>query len=363
MKGEMGSYYSVKDYQAVNPEFGSMEDFKSLVDAIHNAGMKVIIDWVPNHSSWDNPLAEENPEWYLKDNDGGFVSPFDWTDVIQFDYDNPELREYMKESMIYWINEADIDGFRFDVAHMVPVDFWNNVRDTLMDVKKVFMLAEADQPVLHEEAMDMSYDWKFHHIMNEVAQGNQTAVQMRDHFHYVDSVYPPNSILMQFTSNHDENSWNGTVYERLGEGVKAFAALSFVVPDMPLIYNGQEACLDKRLEFFQRDPIEWKDCELFDFYQKLIDLKEMSPELQAGDAGGGMKFIDTEQEEKVFALIREKGDDQLVAVFNFSDSELTINLPEDVSDNEFTDYFSGESYSNLNGLQLKLDPWGFKILD
>ena len=360
-KGEMGSYYSVKDYQAVNPEFGTMEDFKSLVNSAHEMGLKVIIDWVPNHSAWDNPLAEEHPEWYVKDESGEFVSPFDWTDVIQFDYDNRELREYMKESMIFWIEEANIDGFRFDVAHMVPVDFWNNVRDTLLKIKEVFLLAEADQPALHEEAMDMSYDWKFHHVMNEVAQGKQTAVDMRNHFHYVDTAYPDNSILMQFTSNHDENSWNGTVYERLGDGVKAFTALSFTVPGMPLIYNGQEACLDKRLEFFQRDPINWRECELTDFYRELIDLKEENEELWCGDAGGDMEFISTAHEDKVLAFIREKGEDRLIAVYNFSGENINVSLPENMPDEEFVNYFSEENHADLSGKELNLDAWDYLV--
>lgn len=360
-KGEMGSYYSVKDYQAVNPEFGTLEDFISLVNSAHEMGLKVIIDWVPNHSAWDNPLAEEHPEWYLKNESGEFVSPFDWTDVIQFDYDNRELREYMTESMIFWIEEANIDGYRFDVAHMVPVDFWNNVRDTLVKVKEVFLLAEADQPVLHEEAMDMTYDWKFHHIMNEVAQGKQTAVDMRNHFHYVDTVYPENSILMQFTSNHDENSWNGTVNERLGGGVKAFAALSFTVPGMPLIYNGQEACLDKRLEFFQRDPINWRECELTDFYRKLIDLKEENEELWCGDDGGDMEFISTAHEAMVLAFTREKGEDRLIAVYNFSGENVSITLPEDMPDEAFVNYFSEESHPDLSGKELNLDAWDYLI--
>ncbi|MFW5820935.1 MAG: alpha-amylase family glycosyl hydrolase [Bacteroidota bacterium] len=360
-KGEMGSYYSVKDYQAVNPEFGTMEDFKSLVDQAHQMGMKVILDWVPNHSAWDNPLAKEHPEWYIKDSAGVFVSPFDWTDVIQFDYDNPELREYMIESMIFWIEQTNIDGFRFDVAHMVPVDFWNSVRDTLLKVKEVFLLAEADQPVLHEEAMNMSYDWRFHHIMNEVAQGKQTAVDMRNHFHYVDTAYPENSILMQFTSNHDENSWNGTVYERLGEGVKTFAALSFTVPGMPLIYNGQEACLDKRLEFFQRDPIQWRECELTDFYRELIDLKEENEELWCGDAGGNMEFISTAHEENVLAFIREKGENRLIALYNFSDENISLTLPENLPDEEFMNYFSKENHRDLSGKELNLNAWDYLI--
>ncbi len=360
-KGELGSYYSVKDYREVNPEFGTMEDFRSLVGSAHETGMKVIIDWVPNHSAWDSPLAKEHPEWYLENENGEFVSPYDWTDVIQFDYDNPELREYMIETLIFWLENANIDGFRFDVAHMVPVDFWNDVRDTLQQIKEVFLLAESDQPVLHIEAMDMSYDWRFHHIMNEVAKGNQTTDDMRNHFFYVDSVYPPNSILMQFTSNHDENSWAGTVYDRMGEGVKAFAALTFTVPGMPLIYNGQEACLDKQLEFFQKDPIEWKDCDMFEFYQELIDLREENPPLWSASAGGDLKFLTTDHKEKVLAFLREKDDDRIMALFNFSDENVSVTLPESLPDEEFTNYFSGEEHSGLSGVAMELKAWDYKI--
>ncbi|MCB8995614.1 MAG: alpha-amylase, partial [Bacteroidales bacterium] len=276
-KGSLGSYYSVKDYYAVNPEFGSMDDFKAMVKKAHAIGLKVIIDWVPNHSSLDNKLAVEHPEYYLKDSLGNFKSPFDWTDVIQFDYDQPGLRQYMIDALKFWLKETDIDGFRFDVAHMIPVSFWNTVRPALNEVKEVFMLAESDQPVLNKEAFDATYDWRLHHIMNEVAQGKMNAIDIENHFAYVDSVYPPNSILMEFTSNHDENSWNGTEYERLGDAVKTFAVFTYTIPGMPLIYNGQEACLNKRLLFFEKDTINWIDCDMKDFYTKLNALKAENP--------------------------------------------------------------------------------------
>lgn len=360
-KGELGSYYSVKDYRAVNPEFGTMEDFKTMVNTAHENEIKVIIDWVPNHSAWDNPLAEEHPDWYVLDEDGNFTSPFDWTDVIQFDYDNEELRQYMIESLKFWVEEANIDGYRFDVAHMVPVDFWDEVRPKLREVKEVFLLAEADQPWLHENAMDMSYDWKFHHIMNEVAVGKQTVVDIKNHFAYVDTAYPPNSILMQFTSNHDENSWQGTVYDRLGDGVKTFAALTYTIPGMPLIYNGQEACMDKMLEFFQRDPIKWKDCELFDFYQSLNDLRTNNPALWSGNEGGNIQMYDTDHEEKVFAFGRVKEDNKIVAIFNFSDEDINVKLPENIGGDGFIDYFTNEELKNLSGYEINLTPWDFKI--
>ncbi|HOK51654.1 MAG TPA: alpha-amylase family glycosyl hydrolase, partial [Bacteroidales bacterium] len=186
-KGPLGSYYSVRDYRAVNPEFGTMDDFKQLVRDIHAQGMKVIIDWVPNHSSWDNPLTSEHPEFYMKDSAGNFVSPFDWTDVIRFDYANPQMRAWMVETMKYWLTETDIDGFRCDVAHMVPVEFWDSCRAELDKVKPIFFLAEADQSFLHKKAFDMTYDWRFHHLMNDIAKGKKHAGDIEKHFAWVDS--------------------------------------------------------------------------------------------------------------------------------------------------------------------------------
>jgi glycosidase len=261
----------------------------------------------------------------------------------------------------FWLKETDIDGYRFDVAHMVPVDFWDEVRIALDKVKEVFLLAEADQPLLHKRAMNMSYDWRLHHIMNEVAKGQQKVEDMKKHFAYVDTAYPDNSILMQFTTNHDENSWNGTVYDRLGDGLKAFAVLMFTVPGMPLIYSGQEACMDKRLKFFERDPIEWKDCELFEFYKRLIRLRKETPALWTANAGGDMKLINIIPEDKVFAFSRTKGSSRLLALFNFSSDSLSVNLPEDLEGKNYTEFFSGESLKKPAGAQLVLEPWAFRV--
>ncbi len=358
-KGELGSYYSIKDYRDVNPEFGSMDDFKSMVAAFHDSGIKVIIDWVPNHSAWDNPLAGTNPEWYVKDEQGSFVSPFDWTDVIQFDYENQELRDYMIESLKFWIRETGIDGYRFDVAHMIPVDFWKQVQEELSPLKEVFLLAEADQPVLHEEAMNMSYDWRLHHIMNEVAKGEQSAMDIRKHFAYVDTAYPPNSILMQFTSNHDENSWNGTVYERLGDAVKILTVLTYVIPGMPLIYNGQEACMDKRLEFFTRDPIEWKECELFDFYKELNALKENNTALWSGRKGGDFTLTDS-QDQNVLSFMRDGVNHRLIGIFNLSGEVKDFRMFAPLPESDYSLWPENTPY-DLKNLPTELQPWEYFI--
>ena len=360
-KGLLGSYYSVKDYYGVNPEFGTMDDFKAMVTKAHNTGLKVIIDWVPNHSSWDNALTIEHPEYYMKDSTGNFKPLFDWTDVIQFDYEQPGLRQYMIDALKFWISETDIDGFRFDVAHMIPVSFWNEVRPALYGVKEVFMLAESDQPVLNKEAFDATYDWKLHHIMNQVAQGKMDVKNIDMHFAYVDTAYPPNSILMEFTSNHDENSWNGTEYERLGDAVKTFAVFSYTIPGMPLIYNGQEVCMKKRLRFFERDTIDWIECEMREFYTVLNNLKADNEALYAGAEGGEMIRVIGNEPDRVFAFIRETGRNKLFVVLNFSSESIGFIAGDDQIQGLYTDVFNGELL-NLSGEDtIELEGWGYKV--
>ncbi len=361
-KGPLGSYYSVKDYYAVNPEFGTMEDFKALVGKAHSIGLKLIIDWVPNHSAFDNQLAIDHPEYYLRDSAGNFKSPFDWTDVIQFDYDQPGLRQYMIDALKFWLKETDIDGFRFDVAHMIPVSFWNTVRPALFEVKEVFMLAESDQPFLNKEAFDATYDWRLHHIMNEVAAGRMDVSNIQMHFAYVDSVYPPNSIMMEFTSNHDENSWNGTEYERLGDAVKTFAVFTYTIPGMPLIYNGQEVCMDKRLLFFERDPINWEECDMREFYSKLNSLKADNKSLFAGNAGGKLQLIEGDQADKVLAYAREKEDNKIVVILNLSDGELLYTPVDESINGKYTDLFTDQEIEMNAGVSVDLKKWDYKIL-
>lgn len=362
-KGELGSYYSVKDYKDVNPEFGTMDDFKLLVEKVHEAGMYIVIDWVPNHSSWDNPLIVEHPEWYEKDENGEMFSPFDWTDVVQFDYDQPGLREYMVNTLKWWLTETDLDGFRFDVAHQVPLDFWEDLRPLLMEVKPVFLLAESDQPELHKKAFDGTYGWPFHHLMNEIAQGKKTANAISYHFGKVDSIYPKGSVIMQFTSNHDENSWNGTVWERLGDAVETFAVLSFTVPGMPLIYNGQEAGLDKRLEFFVKDEIEWKEHKLFPFYQTLTSLKERNQALWNGIHGGTLTRVTSSDNKSVYAFLREKGDDKVFVILNLTDKPVDVTLKGKKYQGDYTNVFDNQSVTFEENTDLSLEPWEYLVFE
>jgi glycosidase len=360
-KGKLGSYYAVRDYKAINPEFGNMNDFKHLVKATHEQGMRIIIDWVPNHTALDNGLVKSHPEYYMKDSVGKFISPFDWTDVIRLDYNKPETRKYMIETMQWWLTETDIDGFRCDVAHMVPTSFWDQLRPELNKIKPVFMLAEADIPEQQQKGFDMSYDWKFHHIMNDIAKGKKKATAIMRHFNWVDSVYPGNSYLMQFTSNHDENSWNGTEYERLGDGIKTFAVLSATIPDMLLLYNGQESAFNRRLKFFEKDSITWGKYSLTSFYKTLISLKKTNKALWNGEDGGKVQPVATNCDSSVFAFVREKENQKVLVVLNLSARELNVKLKSKALSGDYIELFSQKPRSFTEKEKMILKPWEYLV--
>jgi glycosidase len=361
-KGTLGSYYSIKDYKAINPEFGTMEDFKSLVEKAHEMDMHLVLDWVANHTAWDHPWTETNPEWYLQNEEGEIIAPVeDWTDVAGLDYSNEEMRKAMIDALTFWVEEANIDGYRCDVAGMVPVDFWEDARSAIEAVKPVWMLAEdEDEIALLENAFNANYGWSFHHIMNKVAQQEQNATHVAEYFQKNDTIYPSGAWAMQFTTNHDENSWNGTVYERMGEAVKTMAALTFTVEGMPLIYSGQEVGLSKQLEFFEKDQIDWTGGEeMTEFYQSLAQLKTDNPALWNGNFGGDLKIIKTNNDESLFCFSRQKGENTVIALFNLSDESVSAFV-ENGSEGIFTEYMTGdEATMPISGLLLQ--PWGYKI--
>lgn len=361
-KGTLGSYYSVKDYKGINPEFGDSLSFKKFVKRAHEEGLKVIIDWVANHSSWDNDLVKQHPEWYAKDSAGKMFSPFDWTDVVKFDFTNQELRTYMTDAMKYWITNYDIDGFRCDVAGEVPMDFWDNARTELDKIKPVFMLAEAEGPQFHT-AFDMTYGWEFHHIMNKIYKGEATAADVEKYLMKNDSTYPKDAYRMYFITNHDENSWNGTEFERLGEATETFFALSTLIPGMPLVYTGQESAMNKRLQFFEKDPVEWGDYQKAEFYQTILDLKAQHEALYNGEKGGTWKRIKTDNDDKgAFVILREKGQKQVVGIFNFSAQEIIVAMDDENINHQFKTLFTAEDITVDKNTRIKLPAWSYKIL-
>ncbi|MEM9023132.1 MAG: alpha-amylase family glycosyl hydrolase [Bacteroidota bacterium] len=363
-KGGLGSPYSIQDYRAVNPDFGTDEDFRNLVQQVHAQGMHIIIDWVANHSAWDNALLEEHPEWYTKDSTGNFMAPVpDWSDVVDFNYDEAGLRAYMIESLEYWVKEFDIDGYRCDVAMMVPTDFWNEARQALDAIKPVFMLAEAEQTDHHEQAFDMSYGWEFHHWMNQMAKGERGLASLDSLVAKEQGRFPTDAYRMCFTSNHDENSWNGTVAERLGkDAAPAFAVLSATLFGMPLIYSGQEAGLDHRLSFFEKDQIDWEELPYEDLYRRLLTAKEECPALWNGAEGGTYRRLTTTNDTSILAFAREKGADKAVVIINMSDQKQVFSWEDQGLEGNYRDVASdGAVYIQPKNIMTMI-PWGFYLM-
>jgi len=362
-KGSLGSYYAVRDYKAINPEFGTEEDFRELVKQIHDHGMYVILDWVANHTAWDAEWTRTHPEIYVTDDEGNFIIPpdTDWTDVIQIDFDHPETRRLMHDAMAYWVREFDIDGYRCDVAELVPTDFWNESRRRLEEIKPVFMLAEAEVPEHHEHAFDMSYGWETHHYMNRLAAGEISNADFFEHLKDNAARFPEHAYRMQFTSNHDENSWNGTVFERYGDGALTFAVLAATIPGMPLVYNGQEAALDRRLEFFEKDPIDWRDLPLQDFYTRLLQLNRTNRALFNGVHGGQLVRLETTADDQVFAYYREKDGERVVVLLNLGDQPASFEVSFEALAGTYADLFGDETLE-LNARETRsLAPWDFVV--
>lgn len=358
-KGPLGSYYAIQDYTKVNPEYGNLEDLKNLVDTAHENGMFVILDWVANHTGRDHHWLTEHPDFYVRDDKGSPVAPFDWTDVAKLDYSNPNLRKEMISEMQYWLKNADIDGFRCDVAAQVPVDFWEEAVKKLKQTKPVFMLAEAWEPNLLVNAFDMDYGWDTHHIFNKIAQGKETVKAWDNRMKQVDTLYQKDDILMNFVTNHDENSWNGTVKERMGDASEVMLALSYCAPGMPLIYSGQEYDIDKRLRFFDKDTIQKNKGKVWPLLEKLGKLKNTNKALNGGKKAASYTKINSSNNNQVLIFKREKEGEKLIFIANLSDKDVTFTT--DLF-GEFLDYLTQEKTTINKSQKLMFKPWEYKIL-
>ena len=302
-KGTLGSYYAIRDYCDVNPEFGDMDDFDKFLSQAHESGFKVILDWVANHTSPDAVWESGKPaDWYVRDSLGNTVTQYDWTDIAELNYDNKDMRAAMADAMRFWLDKG-VDGFRCDMACEVPVDFW---RETLPQLRKdypgVYFLAEGETPELHEDAFDASYAWKLHHLLNDIAQGRKGVPDLEEYIAEDSAAYPAEAFRLMFTSNHDENSWAGTEFERMGDAARAMAVLTFTLPGgQPLIYTGQEMGWNHRFEFFEKDPVPaWEENSYTDFYKELINIRHRNPALSAGEKGGKFDIVSTAGNTLVF---------------------------------------------------------------
>ncbi len=370
-KGLLGSCYAVADYRTVNPQLGDMAAFKELVAAIHGVGLRVIMDWVPSHTGRDHPWLDDHPDWYLRDEQGELIEPIDpltgrpfgWTDIATLNYDNPELRREMTDAMAFWVAETGIDGFRCDVAGRTPGFFWAEAASRLRALRSdLFLLAEAEQPEHRNEGwFCTTYGWAFHHLLNQYAAG-KAALSDIDHWLVEDRQrFGPGYHLM-FVTNHDENSWKGTVRERLGPAAAAMTVFCFTFRGMPLLYGGQEAGLDRRLKFFEKDQIDWRALPQQAFYRTLFDLKHRNRALGNGAAGGEPVRIPTEQDDAVYAYFREKEGDRCVVVLNLSKEAREIMLDFETIYGSYRDVFSDNTVQLERNTRFKLKAWDYVLL-
>ena len=369
-KGTMGSYYSISDYTAINPELGTMADFDALVAAAHREGLKVLLDWVPNHTAFDHPWITQHKDWYVTRPDGTVINArdneghdTDWTDVAELNYDNPALRRAMIDAMRWWLDHGHVDGFRCDVAGGVPLDFWLQARKELRAVRPdLFMLAEAEDPRIHA-AFDMTYGWEFHHLLNEVAQGKKPASAFDAYLARQDSTYRRDAYHLYFTSNHDENSWNGSEFERMGENaLPAFVLAATMRGSMPLLYTGQEVSVKKRLRFFEKDTVDWSGPSLAPFYRSVFDLKHTHAALANGAAGGDQATLRTDGGDRVYAFVRSRDDDVVLVALNFGDAPVSASYSGLRSAGKFTDWFSKAAVELPAAGKLDIPAHGYRVL-
>jgi alpha-amylase len=359
-KGVLGSYYAVSDYTAVNPEFGTMDDWKNLVNKAHELGFKVITDWVANHTGADNRWIQSNPDFFVKKTDGTLAFAFDWSDTRDLNFWNPVLHDSMINAMKFWLTETKIDGFRCDVAAEVPRSFWQRCIAELKTVKPdIFMLAEGDVAWLHDAGFHASYGWDGFAKMKKVAKGEASAKVLDTVIRHLDESYSPNYIKMYFTSNHDENSWNKADYETMpGEVHAPFAVLSQTWKNtLPLIYSGQEEPFLDSISFFYKDTIAFGKYQRTAFYKTLLALRKSTPAL-AVDAA--YTKLTSSNDDAVFAYTREKSGKKVLVILNLSSKPQTTKLNGAIS-GETQNIFADKHEHLTDGQDFSLAPWGYLV--
>jgi len=367
-KGSLGSYYSVSDYRGINPEFGTMADFEQLLDKAHTLGMRVIMDWVPNHTAWDHPWIKEKPDYYTINPKTGKISlPLDrgnltdWSDVAELNYDNQNMRREQIADLHFWVDEKTIDGFRFDSPHNVPLDFWKQVAASFAFNKELLLLGEnEDDDFLDAGYFNCFYAWEFVDVLKHIVQDNESVGAIDKYL--AENVGRDKRLRIYYTSNHDENSWQGTVFERLGKGHQAGAVLAATIDGMPLLYSGQESATKKRIKFFERDPIEWGDFPYEKFYTTLFNLKKKNKALWNGNYGGPIVKIPTNQEEDVYAFSRSSQGDKVVVIVNMSNMIQDVTLQGDSYIGSYNNVFANGTMNLTEDMTMKLNAWDYIVL-
>ena len=363
-------YYSISDYTDVNPEYGTRADAKAFIAAAHRHGIKVLLDWVPNHTAFDHKWITAHPDWYAHRKDGSISYAHDnedretdWTDVAELNYGNTAMRRAMIADMTWWLKEMKIDGFRCDVAGGVPLDFWVQARRDLSRVRPdLFMLAEAEGPQYHR-SFDMTYGWELHHMLNEISKGKMSTSVIDAYLARQDSTYPRDAYRMYFTSNHDENSWNGTEFERMGANhLPSFILAATLTNSMPLLYTGQEASFNRRLRFFEKDTVTWTGPSLAPFYHAVFDLRHREHALWNGSAGGAETRLQTDGGDKVYAFTRTRGSNTVLVAVNFGDGAASVSYSGLAVPGRYTDWFSHDRAALAASGRLELPAHGYRVL-
>lgn len=365
-KGSLGSYYSVADYCQVNPDMGTKADLDTFIQTAHKLGMKVILDWVANHTARDAKWLTEKPaDWYCREADGSAKVPWDWTDTAQLNYANRDVWQGQIDAMRYWVENHDIDGFRCDMAMLVPIEFWQVVRFSLQSVKSdIFLLAEAEEDNLFQNAFNACYSWRLHHAMCDVAQGKTRVYTLREVIHSDIRRFPKWSMRMTFTSNHDENSWSGSEFSRFGAALEPMAALTFLLPNaLPLIYTGQEYGYDHSFAFFESDPLpEFENNKFTEFYSKMCRIYKEHTALRSADIGGSFIEINNNAPDCLMTFVRENEQDRVVVIANLSPYTVFGDFHTGIYAGEYTDALSGNKTTLYEHMWGDIAPWSYKIL-
>ena len=361
-QGTLGSYYAIKNYKETNPEFGTIHDFKGLVHEAHEQGLKVIVDFVANHTGNDHRWLTDHPEFYVPGKNGEALHPHGWSDVSQLNYDNGEVWKNMIDVLKFWIKECDIDGYRCDMAHLVPLDFWIEAKKKVSKLKdNLFWLAECEEPEYHQ-VFDASYTWRWMHASEEFYHQKMNLQSLITVLYKSVTEFPCDALRLYFTSNHDENSWNGTEYEKYGEAAQLFAVFSCTWNGIPLIYSGQELPNRKRLKFFEKDQIDWNgNIELHTFYKTLLTLRSNNKSLRGGDPQVLTQIISHPDDHRVFAYLRKRRSEQVLIILNCCGEGLNFQVKN--VKGVFRNVFGGDDIDFGKTKEVYLNAWGYLIFE
>jgi alpha-amylase len=359
--GTRGSYYACADYMTTNPEFGTVEDFQWLVDQAHRHGFKVLIDWVANHTGRDHVWTKDHPSFYRRDTDGQFYDAHGWEDVIDLNFDVPELRASMVRAMRFWVETCQIDGFRCDMAMLVPLDFWKEARTALDKIKSLFWLAECEEIDYHE-VFDASYSWKWLHAMESYWNKSSDMQGLLQVLYYYSHQFPAMALRTYFTTNHDENSHNGSEYERLGDAALPFAVFCSLYDGLPLIYSGQELPVKKRLLFFDKDEIDWdQPLHLHDFYKTLLQLRKKNPALKSGTGETKAMILPSTAGDYVLSFLRRIGQDEVLVILNLSPEPQSVIITGDILDGSYKAVLATDKRAFISGQPLLMKAWDYRV--